>query len=260
VYTVPIPHRATVFFDLLNGAEIQGERATFTKIATAGAALRLVLFMGTLIPSQRMRAQNQNGEGGDDPRIAQGFAISPVPPNLKGKNPAQIAQVGLGSYLVNAIGDCNGCHTSGGPPNFNYLAGANPYFLNQGPAKVDPSTYLAGGTDFGPAIPFNVGAGTAYGNNVGPDIISRNLTPVAAILRPRRSCIPPPVNGAVLEVMPWPTFHNMEDSDIEAIYEYLSTIPCIDTSTPPVGAPNELRNDCGNGPPPAPKFVHDTSH
>ena len=39
----------------------------------------------------------------------------------------------------------------------------------------------------------------------------------------------------------------MTDHDIEAIYEYLSAIPCIDnsTSTPPAGAPNELRNDCG---------------
>jgi hypothetical protein len=48
--------------------------------------------------------------------------------------------------------------------------------------------------------------------------------------------------------MPWPVFHNMTDHQIEAIYEYLSAIPCIDntTSTPPRGAPNELRNDCGN--------------
>ena len=41
----------------------------------------------------------------------------------------------------------------------------------------------------------------------------------------------------------------MTDRDIEAIYEYLSAIPCIDntTSTPPDGAPNELRHDCGTG-------------
>jgi hypothetical protein len=39
----------------------------------------------------------------------------------------------------------------------------------------------------------------------------------------------------------------MSDRDIDAIYEYLSAIPCIDnsTSTPPAGAPNELRNNCG---------------
>jgi len=34
--------------------------------------------------------------------------------------------VGLGSYLANAVGYCNGCHTGGGPPNFDYAAGGNP--------------------------------------------------------------------------------------------------------------------------------------
>ena len=40
--------------------------------------------------------------------------------------------------------------------------------------------------------------------------------------------------------MPWPLFHNMTDHQIEAIYEYLSAIPCIDNtfSTPPAGAPD----------------------
>ena len=45
--------------------------------------------------------------GGDDSesKIQIGFAIAPVPLNLTGKNRAR---VGLGSYLVNAAGDCNG--------------------------------------------------------------------------------------------------------------------------------------------------------
>jgi hypothetical protein len=48
--------------------------------------------------------------------------------------------------------------------------------------------------------------------------------------------------------MPWPVFHNMTDHQIEAVYEYLSAIPCIDNNfaTPPTGAPNELRNNCGD--------------
>ena len=43
--------------------------------------------------------------------VQQGFAASPIPKyklNLTGKNPYL---VGLGSYLVNAAADCNGCHT-----------------------------------------------------------------------------------------------------------------------------------------------------
>jgi hypothetical protein len=47
--------------------------------------------------------------GGDDSesRIQKGFASAPVNLNLTGKNRAL---VGLGSYLVNTAGDCNGCH------------------------------------------------------------------------------------------------------------------------------------------------------
>jgi hypothetical protein len=47
--------------------------------------------------------------------------------------------------------------------------------------------------------------------------------------------------------MPWPTFSNLTDYDIQAIYTYLSAIPCIDNSVSPApaGAPDELRNDCG---------------
>jgi hypothetical protein len=61
-------------------------------------------------------------------------------------------------------------------------------------------------------------------------------------------CVPPPVDGSKLRVMPWPLLHNMTDHQIEAIYAYLSVIPCIDNNfaPPPAGAPNELRHDCGS--------------
>lgn len=248
----------------------------FVKIA-AGAVLTLgvMALAGRLStpPSAQAQDDHDNTEAW---RIKQGFKIAPVPLNLDGKDPDL---VGLGSYWVNAVSDCNFCHTAGGPPNFNYAAGFNPYFGQ--PQKTDPTTYLAGGTDFGPALPpgFYV---PGYGDYVGPDIISRNLTPdktgraeggrtlqqfmeilltghdldhihptcksasdpnVAAGI-----CIPPPVDGNLLQVMPWPDFQDMTDHDIQAIYEYLSAIPCIDntSSTPPAGAPNELRNDCGD--------------
>jgi hypothetical protein len=60
------------------------------------------------------------------------------------------------------------------------------------------------------------------------------------------NCLPAPFTGDLLQIMPWPNYHDLTDHDLRAIYEYLSTIPCIDntTSTPPGGAPNELRNDC----------------
>lgn len=67
----------------------------------------------------------------------------------------------------------------------------------------------------------------------------------AALPRPA-NCIPPPGNGNVLQVTPWADFQKMTSSDIQAIWEYLNTIPCIDNywSTPPASALNELRNKC----------------
>jgi hypothetical protein len=244
----------------------------------------LVALALTMMSPRRGQAQG----GGDDAfRISTGFAIAPVPLNLTGKDPNL---VGLGSYLVNGANDCNFCHTSGGPPNVNFLAGHNPYFLSQGPKQTNPATYLAGGTDFGPAVfpsPYPPGSvpptypPPGYGTYIGPDIIARNLTPngnglpegghsltqFMTILRTGvdmdhvhptctasspsptpANCIPPPVNGDVLQVMPWPDFQSMTDYDLQAIWTYLSAIPCIDnkTSTPPAGAPTELRNNCGH--------------
>jgi hypothetical protein len=196
-------------------------------------------------------AVHQNREDEDnpcaeesDPRIRQGFKIAPVPLNLDDKN---CALVGLGSYLVN-MGGCNDCHTGGGPPNFNFAAGGNPYFGQ--PKKVNPETYLSGGQNFGP-----VGAPPS------PDIIPRNLTPSTktglpegdhtfeeflTILRTGKdfdhlhpncsatittNCFPAdpsnPVDGDLLQIMPWPNYQDMTDHDIRAIYEYLRSIPCI---------------------------------
>src|ERR1700757_3119600 len=94
----------------------------------AGVALAVML-----VRSPGVQAQNErdNDEGS---LIRIGFAIAPVPLNLAGRNPAL---VGLGSFIVNAQSDCNGCHTAGGPPNFNYASGGNPYFGQK--TVVDPT-------------------------------------------------------------------------------------------------------------------------
>lgn len=182
-----------------------------------------------------------------------GFEIAPVPLNLDGRNPAL---VGLGSYLVNAVGDCNGCHSAG--PATEFARGGNPYFKGNQPEVVNQATYLGGGRSFGALIP-----GT-------PEIISRNLTPdrsghpaggmsfeqFLSIVRtgvdPDRAhpncasatdthCFPAnqPFNGELLQVMPWPVYRNLSLRQVRAIYEYLSAIPCI--GGPPDGL---LHNEC----------------
>lgn len=250
------------------------------RLVKISAGTALILGAVILVAAPNASPPVQAGDWRDNEeaeRIRIGFRIAPVPLNLEGKDRDL---VGLGSYLVNAVNDCNFCHTSGGPPNNNFANGRNPYFGQ--PKRTDPTTYLAGGTDFGPAVlPVpGVYPPAEYGQYVGPDIITRNLTPdktgraeggrtldqFTEIIRAGHDldhihptcksasdpnvaagiCIPPPVDGNLLQIMPWPDFQDMSDHDLRAIYEYLGAIPCIDntTSPPPAGAPDELRNHC----------------
>ncbi len=185
----------------------------------------------------------------DPVKVKQGLAIAPVPLNTQGKD---LNAVGYGSYLVNAAGDCNGCH-SAGPPT-QYAKGGNPYMGQT--AVVNQATYLGGGRDFG-----------QFPDARGPHIVSRNLTPnytgMAAggmtqdifllTIRtgvdqdkahptctgaPDGTCIPAPFNGSLLQVMSWPVYRNLGDDDLKAIYAYLSSIPCLE------GGPGEPPNRC----------------
>jgi hypothetical protein len=102
------------------------------------------------------------------------------------------------------------------------------------------------------------------GPGAGPNIITRNLTPdytgnpaggidlasfinifrtghdddalhlncgtyetnLGPFLTTSDNCYGAPVNGSLLQVMPWAKFRNMTDYQITAIWTYLSTIPC----------------------------------
>ena len=97
------------------------------KMATGAVlALGVIAVTGLLSTSPTVQAQS-NENNGEEQLVHIGYAIAPVPLNLEGKNRDL---VGLGSFIVNAQADCNGCHTAGGPPNFNYANNGNPYFLS----------------------------------------------------------------------------------------------------------------------------------
>jgi len=214
---------------------MQGMRA-----ACVVAAFGVVSITVNLLHVPRVKAESES-EGGDS-RIRIGFAAAPVPLKYSARNKDM---VGLGSYLVNVAGDCNGCHSAG--PKTEYTRGGNPYFKQ--PTQVNPATYLGGGRDFGPLIP-----GSAH-------IISRNLTPDASglpeggntfdqfeqIMRtgvdldslhpnckgaPNANCIPKPFEGSLLQIMPWPSLKSLSDHDLRAIYEYLKAVPCVQGNYP----------------------------
>jgi mono/diheme cytochrome c family protein len=193
----------------------------FVGTFTVGATL-VALLVFTLSPVRGAPARDQDRPDESDSRVQQGLAISPVPLDLNGKNRAL---VGIGSYLVNAQGDCAACHTDVAPP---FLPGGNPY-LGQ-PEQIDPTRYLIGGRQFGPP-------------GIGPR--SRNLTPDPVtglpagytfeeflhVIRTGEDLkhLPPFGPSAELDLlqnpMPWPGFRNFTDRDIRAIYEYLRAIP-----------------------------------
>jgi hypothetical protein len=149
----------------------------------------------------------------------QGLAISPVPLNLAGKNRIQ---VGLGSYLVNAVGDCSGCHTH---PEF--VTGGDPH---QGqPEQINSTQYLAGGRTFGPFTSRNLTPEPSEGNLPA----GMTLVEFIHVMRTGEDLDKAhPQMGPLLQVMPWPAFAKMSDRDLTAIYAYLSAIPPA-TAGPP---------------------------
>lgn len=168
--------------------------------------------LAALVGVTQRKAQADNDEryeAVEQQRIEMGFRINPVHLNYDRDDRNM---VGLGSYLVNAIGGCNDCHTSP-----SYLPSGDPF---RGlPKAVNSAHYLAGGQQFGP-------------------FVSRNLTPehglpaghtyseFKTILRTGFDYDHlHPKFGPLLQVMPWPTYQSMSDHDIRAIYEYLRAIP-----------------------------------
>ena len=137
-----------------------------------------------------------------------------MPLDITGLNPALVRE---GSYIVNAQGGCNDCHTIP-----SYAAGGNPFAGE--PTVINAACYLAGGAPFGPGI---------VSRNLtprGPDHLpaNRTLDQFKEIMHHGRDFRNPPDATPILQVMPWPVYGNMSDRELEAIYEFLRAIPTID--------------------------------
>jgi hypothetical protein len=148
----------------------------------------------------------KDGSNGNDiilsERAKHGLDIAPVKLGLDGKTGAQIEAIGLGSYWVNAVIDCSGCHTG-------------------------PKGYLAGGNKF----PIDAN---------GDFVISRNLTadPATGLKLTQPEFITAMHTGrdyhmdhnggnGLLLVMPWGNLRWLHIEDLQAIYAYLGAIPAV---------------------------------
>ncbi len=188
------------------------------RIAIGGGILVLVLLSLAAMP-QRDAMREPGMPDSDQSRIQKGLDISPVPLALHAKNRALAA---LGSYLVNAVGGCNDCHTC---PSYAPGVEHNPYIGGDGMVNAD--AYLAGG------VPFALGPVTIHSANLTPD---ENGLPEHMTFEGFERTIRTghdQEDGHILMVMPWPVYRTMTDRDLLAIYTFLTAIPS--SETPPGG-------------------------
>jgi hypothetical protein len=166
----------------------------------------------------RQNRRDRNHEDEDALEVQIGFRIAPVKLNLKDKDSEL---VGLGSYIVNAQGGCNDCHTCP-----SYKPHHNPFpppFGVSGDGQVNDIGYLAGGVDFGPP------GSVVTSANLTPDVNGRpeglTLEQFQIAIRTGHD----PVRNDNLAVMPWPYYRYMTGRDLDAIYAFLSAIPPAQT-------------------------------
>jgi len=144
------------------------------------------------------------GNGGTSEVQAGARAVPPeITLNLAGKNKSLVYE---GSYYVNGVSDCGGCHTS------------------DDESVPLEERYLAGGVNFGPV----------FTRNLTPDATGKpaglTFDEFLAVIRVGRDWknLPPNVgNPDTLIIMPWVAYRFGTDRFVRAVYEYLSTIPCL---------------------------------
>jgi hypothetical protein len=181
-----------------------------------------VLVATGLLSHSSARAQGTTGPAPEEALVEIGLRIAPVPVNLTGKNRAM---VGYGSYIVNAMGGCNDCHTN--PP---YDPTGDPF--RGMTKKVNAAGYMAGGVAFGPFT----------SRNITPDSTGEVLGGLANFKQVIRTGIDlkklHPEISTLLQVMPWTVYQDMGERDLDAIYAYLTSIPCVE------GGPGQPATRC----------------
>src|SRR5689334_6232254 len=81
-----------------------------------------VTVTGLVVTGSGRAEKDDDDKDNAQSKVQIGFREAPVPLNLVRKNRDL---VGLGSYIVNVVSECNGCHSSG--PATEYVG--NPYLF-----------------------------------------------------------------------------------------------------------------------------------
>jgi hypothetical protein len=161
-------------------------------------------------------------------RIPQFFSSAPTDPHaetflaqftatIARLTPEERAQVGRGSYLVNAIAACNSCHTDGdGDGNFDDG-------LLPGSVDVNTTTYLAGGVDIGVFL-----GARFFSRNLTPDPLTGLDLSEEQFLQSIQFGADFRREGHSLRTIPhFPATLHLTLADLRAVYAYLQAIPPV---------------------------------
>jgi hypothetical protein len=155
-----------------------------------------------------LQGQGQGNGGSSEVQAGRGAVPPEITLNLAGKNPSRVYE---GSYYVNGVSDCTGCHN--GPETDE--SGA--------PIPLE-ERYLAGGQNFGPVFTRNL---TPDANGLPAGLTFEQFVQVIRQGRDFKELPPIVGNPDTLIVMPWPAYRHGTDRFIRALYEYLKAVPCL---------------------------------
>ena len=124
------------------------KKRAFLKWNAAGVTFAVIAVAGVMVTSRQSQAANDNNPTQDEKQKIQiGARIAPVRLDLTGKDPNTVY---LGSYLVNAGGGCNDCHTNqvemkpsikyGNRPDRDMPHRGNYMTLHKIEGKLDPAS------------------------------------------------------------------------------------------------------------------------
>lgn len=130
----------------------------------------------------------------------------------------QRAEVGRGSYLVNALLDCQSCHTDGdGDGNFD--SGLRP-----GTVDVNTAAYLAGGVNLGPFF----GMAQLFSRNLTPEPTTGLGLSAEQFAQALELGVDFRRPGHSLRTVPhFPTEYFVTPADLQAVYAFLRSIPAV---------------------------------
>jgi hypothetical protein len=178
---------------------------------------------GTPLPNETMPTGPDSSAPIPDPGFTlRGLALNPLKEVVPNKlDPQTLALFGRGSYIVNAIGDCSGCHTNIDDPGTGaiktsvYLTGGQVFDLNL--FGVPPFVQKQFG--YVRAASANLtGSGNGFFNMGTVDFATFETLITEGIHaedpKPRPVAFP----------MPWTFLRNLTLSDLEAVYTYMNQV------------------------------------